>query len=141
MADKVTKIAISDNNPPLEQSQPEAANPAKLPTAENAVEKHDEKAIVSGEKRIEPLNKDTTAETPDEPAVNHEIEDNPKPDPSQLMTAKAEADMQNPRLFDTKQYHLPITQSVHGHSWLVVSIIFGVIFTVVLAAAILYFLQ
>ncbi len=140
MADKITKIAISDN-------EAQEKNDTNITSAINENQDSAQPAntadqvTVSGEKRIEPLQNDEPQEKTNEDTNKIEPEEHPTPDSSQLMTAKAEEEMQNPKLFDTKEYHLPITQSVHGHGSKAVAIVFGIIFAILALAAALYVLQ
>lgn len=154
MADKITKIAVSDTINDLKQETNGDTTKVDTPTEAPIEEKPEEtqkeentssnttKTTVTGEKRIEPLTK--PEEQSEKPAANNiaaEPEEHPTPDSSQIMTARAEEQMQNPRIFDTKEYHLPITQSVHGHGSKVGALLFGVIFAFAVIAAAIYFLQ
>ena len=146
MPDKITKISVSDKTsaPKEEKIEPttsEEQQPAEKSPA-TVTEKTATPTTITGEKRIEPLTKqDEPSSQPAEPEKPHEQEEHPTPDSSQIMTAHAEEQMQNPRIFDTKEYHLPITQSVHGHGSKVGALLFGVIFAFAVIAAAIYFLQ
>ena len=145
MAEKVTKIAVSDNDAEKDIAEETTKdNTQESTTQDKSPEpvKAEETVTVSGEKRIEPLSQpDNSAEKNLETEKPTEPQEQATPDSSQLMTAKAEAQMQNPKLFDTKEYHLPITQSVHGHGSKFVAVIFGIIFAFLALGAVLYFLQ
>jgi len=97
---------------------------------------------VAGTKVIEPLQK-TEAEIeqankrPIEPATTQVAENNEinydHPDSSQKMASNLSDNMQSPKFFDTKEYHLPISQSKHSHGFLVGSIVAGILFATVVA--------
>ena len=97
---------------------------------------------VAGTKIIAPLEK-TDAEiekannTPVEVVTTQLAENNDinygHPDSSQKMTSNLSENMQSPKFFDTKEYHLPISQSKHSHGFLVGSIVAGILFAVVVA--------
>lgn len=54
------------------------------------------------------------------------------PDSTEQLTSKTTDNMQTPNLFDTKEYHLPISQSAHSHNFWLGTIIAGILFTVVI---------
>jgi hypothetical protein len=146
MPDKITKISVSDKTSAPKEEKIEPTSSVEQQPAEKSpatvAEKTATPTTITGEKRIEPLTKqDESSSQPTEPEKPHEQEEHPTPDSSQIMTAHAEENMQNPKLFDTKEYHLPITQSVHGHGSKLGAILFGLIFAVLAALAAIYFLQ
>ncbi|MCA9350119.1 hypothetical protein H6794_00550 [Candidatus Nomurabacteria bacterium] len=69
--------------------------------------------------------------------INHEPTTG-LPDSADKLAHQSEAKMQTPKLFDTKEYHLPISQSTHSHGFLVGSIIFGVLFAIALVGLVVF---
>lgn len=82
----------------------------------------------------EPI-KSTTVSTVDEPTVStrttspYEASDS-LPDMSQKMTTEMTNDMQSPRIYDTKEYIVPIHDTMHGHG------LFGKIMAGIISAAV-----
>lgn len=62
---------------------------------------------------------------------NHVYQDDSLPDSSQLASFKLTENMQHPLMYDTKEYHPPISQTAHGPSFLIGSLVAGFIFSVI----------
>lgn len=60
------------------------------------------------------------------------------PDSTEQLTSKTTDNMQTPNLFDTKEYHLPISQSSHSHNFWLGTIIAGILFTVIIVGGTLF---
>lgn len=100
------------------------------------------KRTVAGTKVIAPLKKtDSEIEQvnnqPIQPATTDVAENNEinyeHPDSSQKMASNLAENMQSPKIFDTKEYHLPISQSKHSHGFLIGSVVAGLIFATIVA--------
>ncbi len=63
------------------------------------------------------------------------------PDVSQKLTAVAEANMQQPKVFDTNEYFVPIEETVHKHGHVRESLIFGSILAIVVVVAMIFVLS
>jgi glutamyl/glutaminyl-tRNA synthetase len=135
-------------SPELENDLDDNAEEINQPKKDESVK------TVAGTRVIAPLEK-TEAETeavavqaiekPIEPATTQVAESNEinydHPDFSQKMTSNLSDNMQSPKFFDTKEYHLPISQSKHSHGFLVGSIVAGILFATIVAGIALFVLD
>lgn len=140
-ASKAKKITVQENEPAIVKRPLEPTK--QLVEADIALDPA-KKETVAGPKVISPLTKNTeasdhTSGSTEESfkVINSEPTD-ALPDSADKLTARTDAQMQSPKLFDTKHYHLPISQSTHSHGFMVGSILFGVIFAAVMAVLIIY---
>jgi hypothetical protein len=121
---------------------------SKDDTSKLKTSKEKKQTIVS-EKRIEPDIKfdeeQKNAEKSDdldkvESVATVEYSADPLLDNSQKSTNDTKDTMQQPAVYDTKEYYLPIKESHHGHGSKKQAIIFGIIFAVLLVVMIVFYL-
>ena len=62
------------------------------------------------------------------------------PDDSQKLAGDTKATMQDPKIYDTNVYHVPIKETVHGHGSAKAAFAFGALCAVVAVAAAVYFM-
>lgn len=129
------RILISDEKAPKDEQSQVATE----------VQQTANRSKVAGTKIITPPSHSPTeevaAEQPLEAETGTIINDEPMtglPDSADKLAHQTEAKMQTPKLFDTKEYHLPISQSTHSHGFLVGSIIFGVLFAIALVGLVVF---
>jgi len=60
------------------------------------------------------------------------------PDPSQTAAKNIQASMQEPKIYDTTAYHIPIKDAGHGHGGVKMAFLFGAIFAVIVVAGVVY---
>ncbi len=125
-----------------------ADNKVYNPKSDEPEDKKDKKLQIGGEKRIEPgikFDKEQKEakkfDEPEklEPTVTVEYSADPLPDHSQKNTKDTKDVMQQPTVYDTKEYYLPIKESHHGHGSKKQAIIFGIIFAVALIALLVFY--
>jgi len=100
---------------PLEQTEPEAASEAPL----KAAPKEESNTILS------PADRFTASDA--------------LPDPGQTASDEAKEEMQDPKIFDTKEYYVPIGVTHHSHGGLKMAFAFGILCAVVVVGAILFY--
>lgn len=61
------------------------------------------------------------------------------PDPGKTASDEAKQEMQDPKIFDTKEYYVPIGVTHHKHGSLKMAFLFGVICAVVVVGAIIFY--
>lgn len=129
------RILISDEKAPKNEQSQVAAE----------VQQTANRSKVAGTRIITPPSHSPTeevaAEQPLEAETGTIINHEPTtglPDSADKLAHQSEAKMQTPKLFDTKEYHLPISQSTHSHGFLVGSIIFGVLFAIALVGLVVF---
>jgi hypothetical protein len=81
-----------------------------------------------------------TQDIPDTPAPSKERFSaiDALPDPGEKVAAEAKDNMQDPKIFDTKEYYVPIGNTHHGHGHLKAALLFGVIFAIIIIGGAIY---
>lgn len=109
-----------------------------------------EPETVSGDAIPEPQvsNTQTTVETPTEPSESPEAKDtivtpsyssvDSLPDKSEAAANSLKDDMQEPKIYDTSVYHVPIKETVHGHGGVKSALVFGLIFAIVVVGGLVF---
>jgi hypothetical protein len=79
---------------------------------------------------------------PDEPASSTErfATTDALPEASQPATDEAKDEMQDPKIYDTKEYYVPIGNSYHSHGGLKMAFAFGILCAVIVVGAIVYYM-
>jgi len=62
------------------------------------------------------------------------------PDASQAAAKEAAENMQDPKIYDTKEYYVPIGVTHHKHGTAKAAIMFGILFAIIVVGGILYFM-
>lgn len=60
------------------------------------------------------------------------------PDPSQTAAKNIQASMQEPKIYDTTAYHIPIKDAGHGHGGVKMAFLFGAVFAVIVVGGVVY---
>lgn len=110
-----------------EQNLPKQDEPVKTVAGTRVI-----KPLEKTDSEIEQGNNQLVEQVTTQVAENNEINYD-HPDSSQKMASNLTDNMQSPKFFDTKEYHLPISQSKHSHGFLFGSIIAGILFATVVA--------
>ena len=63
------------------------------------------------------------------------------PDPATRAANAVKDEMQEPRIYDTTAYHVPIKDTVHNHGGVKSALIFGVIFAIVVVGGLILVLS
>jgi hypothetical protein len=92
-------------------------------------EQKDPQEILKTEKAI-----DTPA-----PPLDRFVASDALPDPSQPANDDSDLDMQDPKIFDTKEYYVPIGNTHHGHGSLKMALAFGVLCAAIVIGGVLYY--
>jgi|GEM_PF-6453581 len=77
------------------------------------------------------------AEDKDEPADGYQVSD-ALPDTSERSASAIKEGMQDPKLYDTTAYHVPIKETHHSHGGLKAALAFGTVFAVVVVGGAIY---
>lgn len=133
--------SVDNKTPNQKQDKPKGEKPDEA--------KEPKKQLKTGEKRIEPdikfdeeqkeANKVKDAEKIESTATV-EYSADPLPDHSQKNSKKTREAMQQPTVYDTKEYYLPIKELHHGHGSKKQAIVFGIIFAAIIVAAAVFYL-
>ncbi|MEI6237385.1 MAG: hypothetical protein WCP03_02185 [Candidatus Saccharibacteria bacterium] len=102
----------------------------------------DESAVTRDVKVQETLQNDVeskiTSNTP-APTLDRFVASDALPDPSQPANDDTNQDMQDPKIFDTKEYHVPIGNTHHSHGSLKMALVFGVLCAAIVVGIVLYY--
>lgn len=90
----------------------------------------------------ESSNSEEQPDDKDVPVINTEpyAASDALPDDSQKLAGDTKASMQDPKIYDTTVYHVPIKETVHGHGSAKAAFAFGALCAVVAVAAAVYFM-
>jgi hypothetical protein len=156
---KIMTEQPEEAEPIVPEKEPEilSAQPKNIikPLSEAASEETTETPNVDSEKEIDqPADVDVQKVEQEQPAEPEEerTEGTPAPvkeeaygsidglpDPDEKRADEVAEGMESPKIFDTKEYHVPIKETRHGHS-LALTFLVGGIFAIVVVGAAVYFL-
>lgn len=108
------------------------------------------KQHLGGEKRIEPdikfdedqkqsISKESTEEAESSATVEYSADPLPEQVQKKPKNEESVEVIQQPTIYDTKEFYLPIKESYHGHGSKKIAIIFGVIFAIIIVAIAIYY--
>jgi hypothetical protein len=128
---------------PVESETPELTEGADDNTPEPEVAPQDVAPII--EPQIETVAPPPTdqpqpephAEVPETPAEKYSVVDS-VPDPGKEATENAKSGMQDPKVYDTKEYYVPIGNAHHKHGSFKLALLFGVICAVIVVGIVVY---
>ncbi|HUD03386.1 MAG TPA: hypothetical protein VMR51_01205 [Patescibacteria group bacterium] len=139
-ADKTEDIPAVDPLPgTVKEEVSEKEETPKDESTEEKPETEDE-----NEPKTEPADESKDAkDEPDTPAPPKEryAATDALPDPGEKAAVEAKETMQDPKIFDTKEYYVPIGNTHHGHGHLKAALLFGVICAVVVIGAAIYIMS
>lgn len=150
---KQKEPTISRHSATLAESTEDSNNPTKKvsTTSETLQSAGADKDVASkNAKKIEPLNQDLNSQAKDnakEPEINKtdasevtesKDEYHPPVDEKANKTPDATDQVQSPKIYDTTEYHLPISASKHNHGTLGI-ILAGIITAIVVVGGLVYY--
>lgn len=122
---------------PLEAKQPEIENeePQNKIEAKDAKEPENSKTIEGKPEQGDPK-KSEGANISTSPASSGVID--ALPDPGEKAAIEAQDNMQEPKIYDTKEYYVPIGKAHHKHGNTKMAFFFGVLLAILVIAAAVY---